>query len=235
MDQFLSRFTFGLLMAQIFPGSILLLSLTCPLLASRQSDIETMSKLFMLTGSLWFGSTKSTVVFFFLAGGLGMLIHGISWIVLAWLENHGGGSVTPARQSFWHTWHFGYQILVAPVKMMGEIFWVLGAPNLSKLAMSEVGARISPDDKPLYDFFQDFYLYFSQFYAHTAYALLFSIVPLCWAWAMMGFTFRRLVLLILLYFTASIFFLIGRVQYASLGNTEKVLESRAAKLTPRLR
>lgn len=233
MDQFLSRFTFGLLMAQIFPGSILLLSLTCPVLASRQPFSASMSELFMAVGSLWFGFTKSTVVFFFLAGGLGMLLHGVSWMVLAWLENH-NATFTPVRQSFWHEWPIISQILVGPVKMVRELFSVLKAPNIDKLAMHETGASISPVDKPIYDFFQDFYLYFSQFYAHTAYALLFSIAPLIWTWAVMGFTWRRGALLLLLYFAASIFFLIGRVQYASLGKTEKALEDRAAKLTPGL-
>ena len=178
MDQFLSRFTFGLLMAQVFPGGVFLLSLTCPLRAARNPAVTTISSLFVAVGNLWFSSTKSTVFFLFLAGGTGMLIHGLSWMVMAWLENHKGPAITKVRDSFWHSWPLGYQVMVAPIKMIGELLWAMSAPGIAKVAMEESGSYISPLDKPLYDFFQDFYLYFAQFYAHTAYALLFSVFTL---------------------------------------------------------
>ena len=234
MEQFLSRFTFGLLMAQVFPGGVLVLTLTAPLLAAGRAPVpQQMSELFWDVGNLWFSSTKSTVVFLFLAGGVGMFLHGISWIVMAWLENHKDStSVTPVRKSFWHEKRFGLQILIAPVKMVVELIWVTTAPSIDKLAMEESGTYISPQDKPIYDFFQDFYLYFAQFYAHTAYALLFSIPCLVWTWVLIGFTVRRTVLIVLAYFLTSIFFLISRVQFASLFKAENVLRNRATKLSP---
>jgi hypothetical protein len=231
VDQFLSRFTFGLLMAQVFPGGVFLLSLTCPLRAAREPAVTTIHSLFDAVGNLWFSSTKSTVLFLFLAGGLGMLIHGLSWMVMAWLENHKGTPITKVRDSFWHNWRLGYQLLVAPIKMICELVWAMCAPGIEKLAMEESGSHISPVDKPLYDFFQDFYLYFAQFYAHTAYALLFSVFMLGWTWGIMGFNWRRLVVLLLIYFAASTFFLIGRMQFASLFKAENVLRDRAGKLT----
>ena len=235
MDQFLSRFTFGLLMAQVFPGGVLVLTLTAPLLAARQAP-QQISQLFWDVGNLWFSSTKSTVVFLFLAGGVGMFLHGVSWIVMAWLENHKGtGQATPVRNSFWHQTRFGYQIFSAPIKMVVELAWVTAAPNIDKLAMEESGTHISPQDKPIYDFFQDFYLYFAQFYAHTAYALLFSIPCLIWTWAIIGLTWRRFVLIFFTYFLTSIFFLISRVQFASLFKAENVLRNRATKLSPCLK
>jgi hypothetical protein len=91
MEQFLSRFTFGLLMAQVFPGGVFVLTLTAPLLAARRAPKQ-MSELFSDVGNLWFSSTKSTVLFLFLAGGVGMFLHGVSWIVMAWLENHEGST-----------------------------------------------------------------------------------------------------------------------------------------------
>jgi hypothetical protein len=235
MEQFLSRFTFGLLMAQVFPGGVFVLTVTGPLLAARRAPKQ-MSELFWDTGNLWFSSTKSTVVFLFLAGGVGMFLHGISWIVMAWLENYTGAAhKTPVRDSFWHQSRFGNQILIAPIKMLVELVWVTTAPNIDKLAMEESGTHISPQDKPLYDFFQDFCLYFAQFYAHTAYALLFSIPCLIWTWAIIGITWRRSLLIILVYFLTSIFFLISRVQFASLFKAENVLRQRATKLSPCLK
>lgn len=231
MDQFLSRFTFGLLMAQVFPGGVFLLSLTCPLRAAREPAVTTVSSLFIEVGNLWFSSTKSTVLFLFLAGGLGMLIHGLSWTVMAWLENYKAPPLTKVRDSFWHHLPLGFQVFVAPIKMIAELAWVLSAPGIEKVAMEESGSYISPQDKPLYDFFQDFYLYFAQFYAHTAYALLFSVFTLGWTWGMLGFNCRRLLMLVLIYFAASIFFLIGRMQFASLFKAENVLRDRAGKLT----
>ena len=165
-----------------------------------------------------------------------MFLHGVSWIVMAWLENHEGSTpVTPVRRSFWHEKPFGIQILIAPIKMVGELVWVTTAPSIDKLAMEESGTYISPQDKPIYDFFQDFYLYFAQFYAHTAYALLFSIPCLVWTWAIIGFTFRRTALIFFAYFLTSIFFLISRIQFASLFKAENVLRDRATKLSPCLK
>jgi hypothetical protein len=233
MDQFLSRFTFGLLMAQVFPGGVFLLSLTCPIIADADPKITTTSSLLVAVGNLWFSSTKGTVLFLFLAGGLGMLIHGLSWMVMAWLENRevpAGSPVARVRDSFWHNWPLGFQVLVAPVKMIIELVWAMKAP-IEKLAMEESGSYISPLDKPLYDFFQDFYLYFAQFYAHTAYALLFSVFTLGWTWAILGFNSRRLMMMVAIYFAASVSFLIGRMQFASLFKAENVLRDRAKILT----
>jgi len=234
MDQFLSRFTFGLLMAQVFPGGVFLLSLTSPLRASRGTPVTSMSQLVLAVGNFWFGSTTRTVLFLFLAGSLGMLIHGLSWMVMAWLENHLGGPVTKVRDSFWHNWKLGYQVLVAPVKMVGELGWALRAQGIEQVTMEESGSHISPLDKPLFDFFEDFYLYFAQFYAHTAYALLASIFLIAWTWLIIGWTWRRGAVLVLLYFATSIFFLIGRTQFASLFKSENVFRNRAGTLTPGL-
>lgn len=231
MDQFLSRFTFGLLMAQVFPGGVFLLSLTCPVRAAQDPSVTTIRSLFMSVGNVWFSSTKSTVLFLFLAGGLGMLIHGLSWMVMAWLENYKAPPLTKARDSFWHHLALWQQVLLAPIKMIIELAWTMTARGIEKLEMDESGSYISPLDKQIYDYFQDFYLYFAQFYVHTAYALLFSVFTLGWTWITIGFNFLRLSSLLLLYFAASVFFLIGRMQFASLFKAENVLRARAGKLT----
>jgi hypothetical protein len=229
MEKILSRFTFSFLMAQLFPGCILLFSLSSPLAAFRQSP-HSITELFLLIANDWFSSGKRTVAFLFIAGALGMFIHGVSWIVMAWLENHKKQSerdnVTPIRESFLHQRPFWLQVLLSPFKMVLELLWVLCAPDINKLAMEESGAYMSPEEKPIYDFFQEFYLYFAQFYAHTAYALLATVFTLALSWAAMGLTGWRLGLLSSAYFGASLFYLIGRVQFASLFKTENVLRNK---------
>jgi hypothetical protein len=146
------------------------------------------------------------------------------------LENHNiktaTDKTTPSRESFWHQWIFAVQVLLAPIKMIIELVWMLTAPNIDKLAMEESGAFIKVADVPIYDFFQDFYLYFAQFYAHTAYALLFSLFLLGATWTIIGCSWVRVALTVLVYFSTSIFFLIGRVQFASLFKTENVLRDK---------
>ena len=240
MEQFLGRFTLGFLMAQLFPGAVAVLSCTCPYMAKEAVPPKTMIELFTSVGNLWFGSTRNTVIFLFLSGAAGLLIHGISWSVMAWLENEGpppwlGGRRSPPgqpiRESFWHQWPIIFQVVAGPVKMVLELVYALGAPRLEVMRMEDNVPHIVPEDKPAFDFLQDFYLYFAQFYAHTSYAFLLSLPFLFSAWCIMGeFTSRRVLLLLLTYLGAGVFFIIGRVQYITLFNAEWYLIERAQRL-----
>lgn len=239
MEQFLGRFTLGFLMAQLFPGAVAVLSCTCPYVARQADPPKTMVELFTAVGSLWFGPARNTVIFLFLSGAAGLLIHGISWSVMAWLENDNPPAWlgerrsppgSPIRESFWHQRRIILQVVAGPVKMLLELLLALGAPKLEVLRMEENASHIRPEDKPAFDFLQDFYLYFAQFYAHTAYAFLLSIPFLFSAWAYMGeFTARRTLLLLLAYLGAGVFFIIGRVQYITLFNAEWYLVERAER------
>lgn len=239
MEQFLGRFTLGFLMAQLFPGAVAVLSCSCPYVANQAAPPRTMVELFTSVGNIWFGSARNTIIFLFLSGAVGLLIHGISWSVMAWLENANppswlgaphsppGGSI---RESFWHERRIVFQVVAAPLKMVLELLFALSTPKLEVLRMEENASRIKPEDKPTFDFLQDFYLYFAQFYAHTAYAFLLSIPFLFSAWAYMGeFTARRTLLLLLAYFGAGVFFIIGRVQYITLFKAEWELVERAER------
>ncbi|HEX8722607.1 MAG TPA: hypothetical protein VF736_18465 [Pyrinomonadaceae bacterium] len=234
MEQFLSRFTLSFLMAQLFPGAVAVLSCTCPYAAKLEPRPATMLALFTSVGDLWFGSFRNTVIFLFLSGAAGLLIHGISWSVMAWLENHDPSSPPVAksvRESFWHDKRIIFQVVLAPVKMVLELLGALSAPKLEVLRMEENVSGIRPEDKPAFDFLEDFYLYFAEFYAHTAYALLFGFPFVFWTWVVLGFTPRRAALLVLFYLGAGVFFLIGRVQYITLFNAEVTLVERAQRPT----
>ncbi len=230
MEQFLARFTLSFLMAQLFPGAVAILSITCPIKARLLPASSSMSELFMTVGNYWFHSFRSTVIFLFLSGAMGLLIHGVGWTTMAWLENHDPhDNKKSIRTSFWHKLHLGIQIFIMPPKMLIELLWVLCAPNLDLLRMEENAASIRAEDKPAFDYLQDFYLYFAEFYVHTSYALLLSFLFLLCTWLIMGFTFSRLLLLALIYLGTSIFFLIGRIQFLTLFKAEHGLIAKGKK------
>ena len=89
MKDFISKVTFGFLMAQLLPGAIVVFSINCVIKAVSHESVITLKKLLTDVGQDWFRSTLSTVAFIFMAVAIGMIIHGLNWTVLAWLENRG--------------------------------------------------------------------------------------------------------------------------------------------------
>ncbi|MCX7014856.1 MAG: hypothetical protein NTW86_20285 [Candidatus Sumerlaeota bacterium] len=226
--EFLSSFTFGFLMAQLFPGALTLFALSAPILALGIAPNASLADLACAVCDKWFTTPTRVVLFLFLAVGIGMFIHGIHWMILAWLENR-ADSPRPVRQLWFHRMPFWTQLLLAPAWMVVEILWLLVAVRgLDKLTMEENVSELPPERFEAFEFLQEFYLYFGQFYAHTAYALLISIPcvlaslgrvrPGECAWAAA-----------LLYFAAAVFHLMGRVQLASLFKAERKLLDHAAR------
>lgn len=88
--------------------------------------------------------------------------------------------------------------------------------------MNENIPGISPDRMEQFNFLQDFYLHFGQFFAHMAYALLFTTVCACMC--LVGrWDGSRVGIAILLYFSTSVLFLLGRIQLGSLFWAEAAL------------
>ena len=255
--EFLSKFTFGFLMAQLVPGAVALLFITLAVGASTHRSLpRTVSSVLENAVEPWFdvdccvtdgapqsqlpislgpgtprptpATTVKAVVFFLLALAIGMLIHGTNWMVLAWLENHEGRpgcngwpEPTPVRFSFWHRWRVVLQLPVAPVKMLIELAWVLTAPGIVALAMDENAPRISKEQTDMFTFVQDFYLHFSQFYAHSAYAMLLGVPCLILYHRSAGHYFLQALPGVAgVYLLTSVFFIIGRVQYTSMCRAE---------------
>jgi hypothetical protein len=114
MKDFLPNFTFGFLMAQLFPGAVTVLCLTCPYVAWTSNAWDALGSakvllvvfhpslaliaaqapaagmfprlidLFSKVGDTWFGTTRNSVVFLFFAAATGMFLHGLDWLVLGW-------------------------------------------------------------------------------------------------------------------------------------------------------
>jgi len=220
-----SKFTFGFLMAQLFPGAVAVSAVALAIEAVN-SETATGDLMAVLCGVYdnAFGSASRLAIYLFLAVGTGMLIHGIHWSVLAWLENRQSGEYeTPIVDSFWHGKLVVVQLLLGPVKMILELVWLLFAGGLGPLRMTENVPRVPPSRMPNFLFLQEFYLYFAQFYAHTAWALLFCIPCLIVVFTCVGWTWMNSLYVGLAYLATSVFFLLGRVQLASLFEAENAL------------
>jgi len=216
MKDFISKVTFGFLMAQLVPGMVVIMAITCMTKIGgleTGSCIETMLK---TIDERWFQSVFRTTAFLFLSCGIGMLIHALNWTVLAWIENESG---QPVRETRHHVRPLWKQLATGPTAMITEVLSVLRAPNLTSLAMDENVDSLGRDSEWQFQFLQDFYLYFGQFYAHTAYASLVPMV-LCIANVFRSPCARNLMHLVLAYFVTSILFLFGRVQLSSLFRAE---------------
>jgi hypothetical protein len=225
MGDLLSRATFGFLMAQFFPGAILiygLMFLRQSILSPAHTAVRLMASSAMTSLDGSFLYQLSVIA---LCTGAGMLIHGIHWAVLGYLESYGASLTkpnpeskkTPVFETFWHGLRLGWQVLLGPVKLLVEIgSMLLFARDLRSLAIEENAGKIDKEHFEAFEFVQDFYLHFSQFYAHLACALAATLPMLLVAFYYSGFSPKRIVGVVALYVLCGAMFVIGRIQLAGL-------------------
>jgi len=220
MKDFISKVTFGFLMAQFLPGAVVVFSLTWALQDISKPSILFQQRIISI-GEYWFSSTYLMIIFLFITVAIGMVIHGLNWTVLAWLENR----YDSYRESFGHRWLFWIQIFVSPVKMLLELLWLLVAPSIDVLTMEENVGKINSKRMSQFLFLQEFYLHFGQFYAHMAYALLVTFI--CGiSCCIYNYSLARLGMTVFVYFLTSLFFLLGRIQLGSLFKAERSLTNK---------
>jgi len=220
MKDFISKVTFGFLMAQLLPGLIVVFALSCSIL-NYETTCNDYSALIDKVGEFWFNAPVRSVIFFFLAISIGMLIHGLNWTVLAWIEFCAAEEkVKTVRGDFlWHKFPVWQQFLISPVVMVIEVLWLFLSKGLLPLMMKENVVSICHDKIEQFTFLQEFYLHFGQFYAHAAYALL--ICTFCsLKYLSNQFTQRTVFVAFILYCITSIFFLLGRIQLGTLFDAE---------------
>lgn len=223
MKDFISKVTFGFLMAQLLPGAIVVFSFTC-FFRDLCEPVSSLQNLLLNSGEFWFSSTLMTLIFLFISVSIGMLIHGWNWTVLAWLEYEAAekGYETVRGDLPYHKLCLFLQIIISPVVMIYEVLSLLTARPLTSLTMDENVARLPDNKMQQFTFLQDFYLHFGQFYAHMGYAFLIAL-PCCLICCIVNFDWARLVIVICLYFLTSEFFLLGRIQLGSLFEAESIL------------
>jgi len=222
MKDLISKLTFGFLMAQFVPGVITVCSLGLLCGAYSLEEHDSIVKIAKEL-SKYLSSVEAKLMFIALCTGAGMLIHGVHWAVLAFLETvfrkekDGEVDRRAIYETFWHKLPVFLQVLLGPIIMLFETlgFLVLGG-KIKCLATSENVIYIRNDKMGAFNFIQDFYLHFAQFYAHTAYALLIAFVSLLiFVWSF-GTPEKGICLLIIVYVLTGVFFVVGRIQLATL-------------------
>jgi hypothetical protein len=224
MKEFLPTFTFGFLMAQLFPGATVVLSLSCGFVTFVNGVETGLLRLFAIVGDMWFGSLRNTIVFLFLSIASGVLLHGLDWMALGGMyKDHGGGP----RTFPFHKWCIFDQIVTAPFNMIYELLVLVTREGLDEATVGENAAKIDPTLIPNLNYLQEFYLHFAQFFIHMAYALWISLIVLMLWMYQVGFSMPRMILLLLIYGILSVFFLMGRAQLAILFEGERALITRS--------
>jgi hypothetical protein len=221
MKDFFSKLTFGFLMAQFLPGAVVVFAVRCAFADKDCQPGDTLWHTASEIGSSLFSNTFDAVALGLLAVGVGMFIHGMNWAVLAWLEHVSNVRHWQSVRGdlWWHKWPMWLQLLLSPVFMLVEIVWLLVRASLLDLLMEENVSHVSSDKMEQFNFLQDFYLHFGQFFAHMAYAVLFT--TLCACVCVIGrWDASRIGLAILFYFTTSGLFLLGRIQLGTLFQAE---------------
>lgn len=232
MQDFISKVTFGFVMAQFVPGVIVVLSLSF-LYATIFGNHLGVREVIYTSMDIWVESTSRLLVFSAFSIAAGMAIHGLHWAVLGFLENHRKKSIA---NSFWHDKIIFCQIFLGPIKIVCEILWMLFCgKSIKELAIQENVGILDHTKIEGFKFLQDFYLHFAQFYAHTSYAMVVLIsVPiavmcsptLSFSWPFLGFLFLAF------WVGCGFFFTISRIQFQALWLAEESLSNKSLKVTP---
>ncbi len=235
MKDIISKVTFGFLMAQLVPGAIVVYSSALLYLAFSRPASHRLMETATRAIDLWTESVPLVVLLAALATAAGMAIHGLHWAVLGHLESRyadrDDGSILqlqPVYETFWHQHRIFLQILLGPVKLLLEVLGLLFIANgIREVAIEENVTDIPPERIEAFRFLQEFYLHFAQFYAHTSYALLYSFIVSLVAVAGPGLALNAhwLAALGALWLSCGFFFVIGRIQFASLFRAETALRT----------
>lgn len=229
MKDLVSALTFGFIMAQLFPGVIATFAVTIFvksfLLPYPNGIIDSLNQAICF----WEAPTRRIVVFVLVSTAFGMAIHGLHWSVLGFLENRERrknplAELRSVHSSFWHDLPIIIQIILGPVKIIFEVTWFLfKGRSLSLIAIEENAPNVKSDKVEVFSFVQDFYLHFSQFYAHTSYATLLLFISLLTSILFIPtiyFGFWLSVFLVTIWLSIGYFFIVSRIQLASLFKAE---------------
>ena len=213
-------------MAQFVPGAMVTFSLGFLYLGLTSENANSVAGIAKDVLSKFTSSLSIQLIIIGLCIGSGMLIHGIHWAVLGFLETHvwAKGKLKAVAATFWHDYRLILQVILGPVKICVEICLLLFcSTSIKKVAIEENVPNINKDKMDAFQFVQDFYLHFAQFYAHTSYALLLSFLSFLVYVLKTGFSLQRIGLMAFLYLTSGLFFTLGRIQLQSLFKAEEAI------------
>ena len=228
MKDFVTKATFGFAMAQLFPGAVGAFAVGFMYFVVETPQPNSLLAAARNVLASW--SDTSLARGLFLSGfciGVGMFIHGLNWAVLGAMESKLKGAVF---NSSFHARVIATQVISGPARVIFEVWCLLFMTrHVRDARMDENVVRIAPSFTPHHEFLQDFYLYSAQFFAHTTYSFLAALVAQGLFVSGYGYTWRRGVMLALTYVMSGLFFVIGRIQFASLFNAEMALVERTRR------
>ena len=237
MKDLISKVTFGFLMAQLVPGAVAVFSLSFLWVTFTGAAPTAIVTAAQQVATVWTSSATGVIVFLAFSTGMGMAIHGLHWAVLGFLEEYykdqETGKLRRVCDTFWHDKPVGIQILLSPVKIwieIGLLFWK--GRRLCDIAVEENVCFIDKDNIDAFKWLEDFYLHFAQFYLHTSYAISFLCVSLFisvlfgrgleWSGISLG-------ILVGTWLASGFFFVIGRIQFATLFRAENSIRRDKVK------
>jgi len=218
-------------MAQLFPGVLLLLSISVAIEALFTKQTTLSNCIESSISNLTSNPTRS-VLAIMLSVGLGMAIHGLNWAVIGFIEyeydkeNKDKG----IYESFWHDKRILWQILLGPVKMLIEICdFLWRGKELKNILLQENVNDIPREKWNAFMFVENFYLYFAQFYAHIAYALISVILTIIIFMIFAHAEWKYAFLLIMCWIACGGAFIVSRIQYGSMFTAEWALAGKYEK------
>ena len=228
MKDFISKVTFGFVMAQLVPGAIAVSSLLFLYVSLGVESPTSMLSVAHLAAARASEDILRQVALLGLFVGAGMLIHGVQWAVIGFLETR----FKSVFNTYWHDLPIGAQILLGPVKIVREFVELLvRCRHVRDAGVDENVSKVAESRFPQFEFLQEFYLHFAQFYAHTAYALVIAVLSLVSFTAIHGLTWKRIGVCCGLYLASGLFFVIGRIQFQSMFRAEEALAEKPANST----
>ncbi|HEX6901874.1 MAG TPA: hypothetical protein VF789_19290 [Thermoanaerobaculia bacterium] len=226
MKDFITKATFGFLMAQLFPGSVAVFAIAFTSLTLESQQPNDLTAIVAILLENWKDASTLLQVFILaLCIGAGMFIHGVHWATLGYLENKWGS----VFQTYWHDKRLWLQVLLGPIKIVRESLDLLfTARHIRSASVRENIYDIHKDFIPHFEFIEELYLYYAQFFVHTAYALVGVIACAITFVIHYGVTFGRLGLILLAYVTCGTFLVLGRILLRSLFHAENQLAERSS-------
>ena len=225
---FWSRFVFGFLLAQVLPG-IIASFFTFALLAGGM--ISTYPKSIGVTEYLSIhvakvGGTTGWLGFFLVGSTcLGVVLYWFNWLLLARLEQQAEASdLSGLEQLKWHKRPPLIQILVWPLDLLNELAVLfLGTPSFDKMIRKERITQVSPEKFTQFSWIEDYYLPFALFLTNLHFALIPALGTIVMVYLYSGFSFRRTLVVLVMYFVVGLTRLLARQQLISLGHAERGL------------
>jgi vacuolar-type H+-ATPase subunit I/STV1 len=233
LKDFISKITFGFLMAQLFPGAttVFAIGFTYFTIETHQPDgvMGTAENVLRTWGM---ATTPQLLFLVALCIAFGTFIHGLQWAALGALEHR---ACSAAYETPWYQQPLWKQVLTGPVKIVRELGQlVMLTKGTGKANMYESVTAMDARFMPQFDFLQEFYLATGQFFIHTAYALVAVTGAIATYVVAYGFSWRRVVLLLVVHLLTGLFFVLGRIQMCSLFEAEKTLARKSMRRSQKL-